>query len=318
MQDGIMESHSLNRPYRYWTFLQLVGKRYPSLLLEKVLTGHHHLTRRDLPKFSGNGLEIGGPSQLFRRGKEFPIYSVAGNVDNVNYGSQTFWEGTLQEGRNFKYNPKKEPGHQFICEASDLSPIPDCAYDFVASCHTLEHCANPIKALIEWRRILRDNGWLVLVLPHRTGTFDHRRKVTEFEHLLEDYCKGVMEDDTTHFAEILEKHDLKRDPAQKSRVEFERWITTNAMTRGAHHHVFDPALAIRLVDYAGFEVVTAEVALPFHIFTVAQKSTRARTEKERTLSQVLQGCYARSPFKVDRQNVPPGILTRPLPTAVDG
>jgi SAM-dependent methyltransferase len=251
--------------------------------------------------FEGHGLEIGGPSEFFRIETSFPIYGVAASVDNVNYSTRTFWEGSLQEGNNFKYDHSKEPGYQFICEASELSPIPDGKYDFVASCHTLEHCANPIKALYEWRRVLKDDGWLALVLPHKAGTFDHRRMVTEFEHLLKDYRDNVTEDDETHFGEILEKHDLRLDPGQKSRADFEKWIQDNPVTRGAHHHVFDPGLAIALVDYAGFEVVTAQVTLPFHIFIVAQKSSKSAAEKEKARNQILQNCRARSPFKSDRR-----------------
>ena len=280
----------------------MVGPTYPIFLLRKIIfareTGGDTISR-----FAGYGLETGGPSQFFRRNGEFPIYAAATNVDNVNYGNETFWEGTLQEGSNFRYALDKNPGHQFICEASELSAIADCTYDFLASCHTLEHCANPIKALNEWRRVLKNDGWLCLVLPHKTGTFDHRRKVTEFEHLLEDYRNGVTEDDRSHFGDILRNHDLDRDPTQESRQAFEKWINDNASTRGAHHHVFDPALAISLVDYAGFEVMAAEVLMPFHIFLVARKSSKSRVEKEEGCQRILHGCCARSPFKSDRRSM---------------
>jgi SAM-dependent methyltransferase len=164
----------------------------------------------------------------------------------------------------------------------------------------LEHSANPIKALNEWRRVLKNDGWLALVLPHKAGTFDHRRTVTEFEHLLKDYSNGVTEDDKTHFAEILEKHDLVRDPTQESRDKFEKWIRENVVNRGAHHHVFDPALAIRLVDHVGFEVAGAEVAMPFHIFIVAQKSDKSRAKKEPGRRRILEACSGKSPFRSDR------------------
>jgi SAM-dependent methyltransferase len=293
-------SDGMNRLYHHWDSLTSIGLRYPLWLLKKAMFGRQR-NRRTLDKFTGRGLEIGGPSQFFQPRGEFPIYSVAQNIDNVNYSLRTFWEGQLQEGRNFKYKGDKSPGHQFIREASDLSNVTASTYDFVASSHTLEHCANPIKALNEWRRVLRVDGWLVLVIPHRLATFDHRRGVTRFEHLLEDYRADVTEDDTTHFAEILQKHDLARDSAQKSREAFEQWIRGNAANRGAHHHVFDPLLAITLVDYMGFEVVIAEIMLPHHIFIVAQKSDKSQRDKEEALVQIVQDCCLRSPFKSDRR-----------------
>jgi len=290
----------VNKLYRRWRYLRSAGVRDPISLLRKAVFGQE-LKCQSLSRFTGDGLEIGGPSQFFKDGKEFPIYSVAHKIDNVNFSNRTFWEGTLEEGRHFRYNANKPPGYQFICEASDLSTIPACSYDFVASCHTLEHCANPILALHEWRRVVKGDGWLALVLPHKVGTFDHRRRVTEFEHLLKDYSDAVTEDDETHFAEILEKHDLDRDPAQESRNNFEKWIRDNTVKRGAHHHVFDPALAIRLVDHVGFEVAVAQVVMPFHIFVVAQKSDKSEAEKENGRRQILEACSGTSPFRSDRR-----------------
>ena len=268
-------------------------------MLKKAVFGTE-LDHRFLSRFCGYGLEIGGPSRFFHSGGTFPIYSVARNLDNVNYSRKTFWEGALEEGEHFRFNANKAAGRQFICEASDLSVIPPCKYDFVASCHTLEHCANPIKVLNEWRRVLRDDGWLALVLPHRAGNFDHRRRVTAFEHLLKDYSDGVTENDETHFAEILEKHDLDRDPEQQSKETFEKWIGENAVNRGAHHHVFDPALATRLVDYVGFELMAAAAMMPFHIFIVAQRSDKSGAEKENRRRLILKSCSDASPFTSDR------------------
>lgn len=268
-------------------------------LLKRAAFGHE-LDCAFLSRFSGYGLEIGGPSRFFQSRNEFPIYSIAHKMDNINFSNKTFWEGRLEEGRHFRFSADKDAGYQFICEASDLSALPAVTYDFVASCHTLEHCANPIKALNEWRRVLKSDGWLALVLPHKAGTFDHRRKVTEFEHLLEDYRNPVTEDDETHFAEILEKHDLDRDPAQESRTKFEKWIGENTVNRGAHHHVFNPELAIRLVDHVGFEVAFAAVAMPFHIFIVGQKSDKPGAEKEKGRRQISEACSGTSPFRSDR------------------
>jgi hypothetical protein len=115
-----------------------------------------------------------------------------------------------------------------------------------------------------------------------------------------DHSNGVTEDDETHFAEILEKHDLDRDPAQESRNNFEKWIRENTLNRGAHHHVFDPALAIRLVNHVCFEVVSAEVVMPFHVFIVARKSDKSAAEKQHGRCQLLEACSDTSPFASDR------------------
>ena len=43
--------------------------------------------------------------------------------------------------------------------------MPDEAYDFVHSSHCLEHLRNPREALMNWMRILKPEGHMVVVIP---------------------------------------------------------------------------------------------------------------------------------------------------------
>ena len=70
--------------------------------------------------------------------------------------------------------------------------------------HCIEHIANPLKAISEWKRILKDNGLILLIVPHKDKTFDHNRPITSLSHLIEDMKTDVQEDDSTHLPEILE------------------------------------------------------------------------------------------------------------------
>jgi SAM-dependent methyltransferase len=148
------------------------------------------------------GLEIGGPSSVFSIRGNFPIYLFADVIDGVNYSNETPWEGKISEGKTYKYF-NNEQGHQFIREATDLHGIKDETYDFVLSCHSLEHLANPLKALKEWNRVLKPKGLLVIIVPDKRYTFDLNRSYTSMDHLVDDFNKNVGEDDTTHFEEIL-------------------------------------------------------------------------------------------------------------------
>ncbi len=47
----------------------------------------------------------------------------------------------------------KEPGIQYVRDATDLHGIPDEKYDFVVASHALEHIANPLRAVSEWTRV---------------------------------------------------------------------------------------------------------------------------------------------------------------------
>src|SRR4030066_877772 len=150
-----------------------------------------------------NGIEIGGPSQIFSANGLFPVYPIAGNLDNCNFGGVTVWEGDIKEGQTFRFDRNKPAGRQYVVEATAMECIPSSNYDFVLSSHVLEHTANPILALSEWARLLKDQGLLVLLLPHKEGTFDHRRPVTTLQHLIADFDAGMAEDDLTHMPEIM-------------------------------------------------------------------------------------------------------------------
>lgn len=214
------------------------------------------------------GLEIGGPSGLFRT--LLPLYLKAGSLDGVNFSGRTVWEGGICPGRTFAYLPRRR-GMQFIAEATDLAQIGPDAYDFVLSSNCLEHVANPIKALFEWQRVIRPGGALILVLPNKASNFDHRRPFTPFEHILSDYERGTTERDLTHLDEILALHDLSMDAPAGSLPEFEARSRDNFNNRTLHHHVFEPGAIAKMLQYVGLSVVTTtETATDF--FSLATKS----------------------------------------------
>lgn len=198
-----------------------------------------------------SGIEVGGPSAVFRT--ILPVYEYVRALDGVNFATDTIWEGQISEGAEFAYFPGKT-GRQFIAEATDLSAI-DAQYDFLLSSNCLEHVANPIKALQEWRRLIRPGGGFVLVLPNKASNFDHRRPVTTLDHLLADFSEDVGEDDMTHLEEILALHDLSMDPPAGTLSQFRERSLDNLHNRTLHHHVFDEQLIDALLRHLDFDVV---------------------------------------------------------------
>jgi SAM-dependent methyltransferase len=247
-----------------------------------------------------SGLELGGPSRFFQSRGLFPIYCAAARIDNCNFGRETIWEGSVGARHDFHYDPRRAPGKQYISEATDLSFIPDSSYDFLLSSHMLEHSANPLRALHEWQRVLKVDGTLFLVLPHKDGTFDHLRPVTPLKHLIQDFERGTGEDDLTHLPEIVALHDLRLDFGVASLEEFEARSAKNYENRALHHHVFDARAAVELVDHAGFQIRMVELARPEHITILATRTARGvRPDNRAFLSD--QAAYRReSPFRSDR------------------
>lgn len=230
--------------------------------------GRRLVWRAEAKRFAGpyrpylqgmRALEIGGPTDLFGDAGSLPVYSCLASVDNVNYSAQTLWQSEAVQFRE-----------TLVCEGTAI-PVQDASYDCVFSSHSLEHVANPIKALLEWKRVIRDHGLLLLILPNRDYTFDWRRPVTSLDHLRDDFKHDTPETDLTHLDEILALHDLSRDLPAGTADQFKERCLRNAEFRAMHHHVFSPESAAQLLREIGFSIVRQDVK-EVDIVTLASKS----------------------------------------------
>lgn len=244
------------------------------------------------------GVEVGGPSAIFAQGGLLPLYPLLASLDNCDFAGSTIWHGEAVDGEPFHFDADRPPGRRFIRDATALDGFADASYDVVLSSHTLEHVANPLRALAEWQRVVGPSGHLVLVVPHLENTFDHRRPVTTLDHIEADFGAGIGEDDETHVQEFLELCDLSRVPEPLSRQEFEQRTLAWVENRTLHHHVFDTELVVRLLDRAGFQLLGVETALPFHIVAIA-KASRLDAGNETFLAESA-AWRRRSVFRRDR------------------
>jgi SAM-dependent methyltransferase len=223
------------------------------------------------------GLEIGGPSTVFSpaaQGKYTPIppvYSIAASVDNCNFGTDTTWSRG-EAGHTFRYLPDKEPGLQYIHDATELTSIADGTYDFLLASHILEHLANPLRALKEFHRVLKPRGWVLILVPNQVHTFDHRRPVTTFAHLQADFAAGTNEGDLTHLDEILALHDLERDRPAGSPEEFRERCLRNRELRCMHHHVFSLELLDQALRHAHFRPLYRTGGWENHLVVFARRA----------------------------------------------
>ncbi|MBM4162917.1 MAG: class I SAM-dependent methyltransferase [Lentisphaerae bacterium] len=218
-----------------------------------------------------DGLEIGGPSGIFSGKGCIPVYSLARNIDNCNFGPCTLWESGIREGPFFCFNKRMAPGQQYIAEACDLRFAPDNTYDFVISSHCIEHLANPLRSIREWIRVTKNGGILALVIPHKDKTCDHDRPVTSLDHLIHDFQDNVDETDMTHSAEILELHDRGGDSRDADKAALHQRVFSNHECRWMHHHVFDTQASIEMVNYMKLQILNVELFDPFHIVILARK-----------------------------------------------
>ncbi len=249
---------------------------------------------------SGYGLEIGGFSPVFDKKGIVPVYNNIQNLDNCNFSSSTVWEGKVKEGNTYSYSSKHSPSKQYVLEATNLNNIKDESYDFLLSSHVIEHTANPIKALHEWIRVVKVGGYLIVLIPHKDGTFDHDRPTTSLDHLMQDYQNDIDEKDLTHLDEILNLHDLELDPEAGTHAQFAKRSKNNYDNRCLHHHVFDSSLVFCLFDYMQLNIIAIEAIAPLHILVIVQKPQKDIIPDNRSLSDHLHSCKWKTPFTSDK------------------
>lgn len=214
------------------------------------------------------GIEIGGPSCILGKKGFLPIYNYNLKLDNVNFSNQTIWEGALVEGNEFKID--KSTFKQLIREASDLNEIQDSTYEILISSHNIEHLANPLKTIIEWKRVVKPNGHFLFILPNKEGTFDHKRPITTIEHLIDDLNKNTEESDNTHFDEILKLHDLTKDPGGLTFEDFKKRTIKNYENRCVHHHVFNLSLLEEITKFCNINIIYLSKFSKIHLVLIGK------------------------------------------------
>ena len=100
------------------------------------------------------GVEIDGPSSTGN-----VIYKNANTIDNVIFSNNTVWSNHTNE---YNYYENKK-GKVIINDAVNINMVKNNIYDFVFSSHSLEHIANPLKAISEWLRITKKDGYIIII-----------------------------------------------------------------------------------------------------------------------------------------------------------
>ena len=126
----------------------------------------------------GKGLEIGGSAH-----NPFGLNTL--DVDFTDSMDTKFKKGEIRCcGQALKVD---------IVAPGDDIPLPDQSQDFIVSSHVIEHFTNPIKALIEWDRLVKPGGIIFIIVPHKERTFDREQKCTSLQHLITDFQNNATQ-----------------------------------------------------------------------------------------------------------------------------
>lgn len=137
--------------------------------------------------------------------------------------------------------------HPDILSDSESFPsVEDSSFDFLIANHVLEHLTDPIRALREWHRILRDGGVLLMALPDKRYTFDRGRRRTPLAHLVAD-SRNNLEPRLKNFEHLVE-WATHVEGLEAGSGEWKAWIEERFENGFAvHNHVWVLQDVLRLV-----------------------------------------------------------------------
>jgi ubiquinone/menaquinone biosynthesis C-methylase UbiE len=130
-----------------------------------------------------------------------------------------------------------------IADGERLESIDDATQDFVIANHFVEHCQDPIGALLNMFRVLKPGGALYLAIPDKRCSFDVDRPVTTLDHLMRDHQEGPAWSRRQHFDEWtrLVNKVTAADEAERQTV------ANMEMDYSIHYHVWTQAEMLELL-----------------------------------------------------------------------
>lgn len=166
-------------------------------------------------------------------------------------------------------DPAVEP--DFVAPAHDLSAVADASMDAVFSSHCIEHLYldQAVPALMEWRRVLKVDGFLLLVCPDLQAAAE---MIAKDQLFAEAYC-GIRPYDIVFSHQGLVAH---------GRAQGHHWME--------HRSGYTLTTLLQLVNQAGFAVhVGMRLRQRFELWVLASPSERSETEMRRLAQQHFYG-----------------------------
>lgn len=120
------------------------------------------------------GVEIGGSIS-----SDFGIDAI--NIDRVDIQKSDINNFYFRDQIYSEFHCIKKV--DLIADGDNL-PFKDNTLDFVFTSHVLEHFYDPIKALKEWYRVVKNGGYIFMIIPHKERTFDKDRERTTLDELI--------------------------------------------------------------------------------------------------------------------------------------
>ena len=121
-----------------------------------------------------------------------------------------------------------------VDDGEKLTKFKNNSLDFIIANHFMEHCLDPIGTIINMYKKLKKDGVLFFAIPDKRYTFDKKRPLTTYEHLLKEHTdtkKTFLREHTEEYVKLGESY--KGDVAKRAqeliesgyRVHYHVWTT---------------------------------------------------------------------------------------------
>ena len=158
----------------------------------------------------------------------------------------------------------------YLTDATNLSFAANESLDFVCASHLLEHLANPLKAIAEWKRVIKKGGIIYVGVPDKRHTFvDHKRDRTPLSHLIDDFEKDVDQTDTTHIAEFIEQLN-ENEPCDGNSEQSSGYVIGNPESE-VHNHVWVADDVKEIFEHMGLVIPYGPILRHGTIHIIGQK-----------------------------------------------
>jgi ubiquinone/menaquinone biosynthesis C-methylase UbiE len=174
---------------------------------------------------------------LFRNREDVLAAFDHGRGIDVGSGGKTLRPDRMD---TLDFDPKLRDRVDFSSSADQI-PVADQTYDFAFASHVLEHMINPARAILEWSRVVKIGGSLIVLMPDCRIYVPDRKKF-DIEELRSEWLAELPL--------LLESYwnDLPNGRKSAEPSSFERWYNK-------HHFLWTLSRAVKLFEALGFRVL---------------------------------------------------------------
>lgn len=131
---------------------------------------------------------------------------------------------------------------------NDFKSLNNNDYDFFIANHVIEHLVNPLKFLENLNSIMNPGSYLYLAVPDKEYNFDHKRELTAWEHLYDEYLNNTTKLSKAHLEdfifntsnEVLDRPESRAELNKKYRNWYKRFkLLQLHRKRSIHVHVWN-------------------------------------------------------------------------------